>query len=263
MNKKLIVNADDFGRTASITDGILRAHQQGIVTSCTAMINISASEGALREAASTCPALGIGVHLNITHGLPLLPAKQVPSLVNARGKFRHFNRDGLLIASIDPKQLRAEWGAQVEKIVSLGIRPDHLDSHHHMAYLDLSLFTVFLDVAAAFRLPIRFPPEEYHHALGGQDIRRMITERGLTAPQSCQTGFFGAGVSREKILDIVRALPDGTHELMCHPGLPDAQLRATSAYGIEREQELAILTDPAVIAALVQHGVGLSRFADL
>jgi predicted glycoside hydrolase/deacetylase ChbG (UPF0249 family) len=99
--------------------------------------------------------------------------------------------------------------------------------------------------------------------LGGGDIRRMLTERGISAPLSCQTEFFGAGASRNKLLDIIRALPEGTHELMCHPGLPDSQLCATSAYGAEREQELAILTDRAVKAALVRHGVGLARFADL
>jgi predicted glycoside hydrolase/deacetylase ChbG (UPF0249 family) len=263
LNKKLIVNADDFGRTASITHGILRAHQAGIVTSCTAMMNVPASGEALREAATACPELGIGVHLNITHGRPLMPARQVPSLVDDGDEFRHFNRNESLIASINPDELRAEWGAQVDKMISLGIRPDHLDSHHHLAYLDISLFTVLLDVAAAFRLPIRFPPQEYHHALGGGDIRRMLTERGISAPLSCQTEFFGAGASRNKLLDIIRALPEGTHELMCHPGLPDSQLRATSAYGAEREQELAVLTHRAVKAALVRHGVGLARFADL
>ena len=263
MDKKLIVNADDFGRTASVSGGILRAHQAGIVTSCTAMMNMPASEEALREAASTCPDLGIGVHLNITHGRPLLPAEEVPSLVDNRGEFRRFNQDESLIGSINPDELRAEWSAQVEKMVSLGIRPDHLDSHHHLAYLDGGLFTVFMDVATTFRLPIRFPPQEYHPTMGGGDIRRMIAERGISAPLSCQTEFYGAGASREKLLEIIRALPEGTHELMCHPGLPDPQLRATSAYGAERELELAVLTDRTVKAALVQHGVGLARFADL
>jgi len=261
--KKLIVNADDFGRTASVTGGILRAYRQGIVTSCTAIMNIPTSEEALREAASTCPELGMGVHLNITHGRPLLPAQEVSSLVDDGGEFRRFNQDESLMSAIDPGELCAEWRAQVEKMISLGIQPDHLDSHHHLAYLDNTLFSVFLEVAATFNLPVRFPPGEYHTSLGREEIRRMLTEHGLAAPQSCQTGFYGAGVSREKLVDIFRALPDGTHELMCHPGLPDPQLCATSAYGAEREQELAILTDQAVKGALVQHRVGLARFADL
>ncbi len=86
MDKRLIVNGDDFGMSQSTTDAIVLAHRYGFLTSASLMMNMPAAEYAVSRMAKL-PQLGIGVHLNICSGRPILPPKQIPSLVDARGRF--------------------------------------------------------------------------------------------------------------------------------------------------------------------------------
>src|SRR5262245_45515696 len=87
MVRKLILNADDYGKTAGVSAGLRESHMRGIVTSTTTMMNMPDAENALREARTQCPKLGLGVHLVLTTGLPLLPAASVPSLIDDQGRF--------------------------------------------------------------------------------------------------------------------------------------------------------------------------------
>jgi chitin disaccharide deacetylase len=264
MQTRVIINADDLGRSPGVNTGILRAHQEGAVTSTTALMNMPYSAKALREASAACPALGIGVHLNITQGRPVLPARQVRSLVGADGCFHLFHQQPDRLPRIRPDELRAEWQAQIESMLALGMQPDHLDSHHHSAYFHPSFFETMLDIASSYHLPIRYPPVENIDILGGHKaILHSIQQQRVAAPHSCQTGFYGGDVSLEQLQRILQELPDGTHELMCHPGVNDPDLDATSAYSRPREIELAILTDPALKAFLAENQIELARFSDL
>src|SRR5512141_2434028 len=87
MTKQLIINADDFGRTNGVSEGILRAHQDGIVTSSTAMMNMIGVTNDLSQAKTNAPNLGLGVHLTFTAGRPLLPPEWVSSLIDQHGAF--------------------------------------------------------------------------------------------------------------------------------------------------------------------------------
>ncbi|MBA3075615.1 MAG: ChbG/HpnK family deacetylase [Anaerolineae bacterium] len=87
MSKRLIVNADDYGHTRGVSQGIRLAHLRGIVTSTTAMMNYPGAVDDLRMAVKECPRLGLGLHLVLTSGRPVLPAEKVPDLVNLEGKF--------------------------------------------------------------------------------------------------------------------------------------------------------------------------------
>ena len=148
MTLRLIVNADDYGHTAGVSAGIREAHLQGIVTSTSAMMNRPAVVEALTAAAQCCPRLGIGVHLVLTSGFPVLPSECVQSLLGSNHKF--FGEEGFIehLPEINLDEVWAEWSAQVEKFVAVtGHWPDHLDSHHHSSYFTPALFEMMLKLA--------------------------------------------------------------------------------------------------------------------
>lgn len=129
----LIVNADDFGISEGVNKGIIEAHRRGILTSTTAMANMPAFEHAVQLAREN-PELGVGVHLNLTSGTPLLPPSQIPRLVRPDGRFHtlSFVLRQLTLGQLDEGQIEAELSAQVERVMSVGISPTHVDSHHHV-----------------------------------------------------------------------------------------------------------------------------------
>ena len=160
MTRLLIVNADDYGRSAGVSRGILHAHREGIVTSTTAMIGMPGVEEQLVEALQ-CPELGIGLHLVHTHWRPVLPPESIPALVDEDGLFLGQHTLWARCDGIPADQLEAEWTAQVERFVALAARPpDHLDCHHYV-HVYPPFFQVYADLAARYQLPLRvpFPPE--------------------------------------------------------------------------------------------------------
>lgn len=251
MSRRLIVNADDFGMTAGVSRGIARAHRAGIVTSATAMVHLPAFEQALASVEGMS-GLGLGLHLTFTWGSPVAGVGRVPSLLEEDGRFP---RDkARLAARARPEELRIESDAQFARFVkAIGRPPTHLDSHHHAHTLS-PVTEAVLDLAAEHGLPIRSQDEA---------MRRLARSRGLATPDA----FLGdAGEEPywtvERLLDAIRSLPEGTTEIMCHPGYFDAEL-AHSRYGRQREGELAALTDPALREALHTAGVALVTYAAL
>jgi len=263
MTKQLIINADDFGRTQGINEGILQAHCRGCLSSTSALTGMPYIKEGLNQAAAKAPGLGIGVHLNVSQEGPLLPADQVPTLVDAAGNFIEFHKEPSRLAGIDPAQLHAEWQAQIERFYALGSEPDHLDSHQHIAYMSLENFRVFLSLAQEFDLPVRFPPHEYLQHMGESAARDLVREFGIQAPDSCIITFFREGITREHLFQIFNSLPEGTHELMCHPALVDQELIDTSTYAHERKVELDLLTNPEVLEALDASNIDLVSFQAL
>lgn len=281
MAKRLIVNADDYGRSPGVSRGILRAHSHGIVTSTTVMINQPAIEMQLASALA-CPDLGIGLHLVFTAWRPVLPPGTVPSLVDDQGRFLDQHTVWAQPDTLSLEQLHAELAAQLARFSALtGREPDHLDCHHFV-HLYPPFFRVYADLAAQFHLPLRvpFPPqadfrraldtlpflEDFPHDL----VRGMITTnsallnaRLLVYPDHFISTFFGEdALSVGYLLNLLRTLPAGTSELMCHPGYVDSSL-ASSTYRTEREGELDLLTHPAVRAEVDVLGIELITFGSL
>jgi len=280
MSKRLIVNADDYGRTAGVVEGILQAHQQGIVTSTTAMMNMPGIEDALRRAQS-CPELGLGVHLVFSSWRPLLPPEQIPSLVDADGAFLGQKAVWTQPEAIQRDELQAELTAQVERFQALtGHAPDHLDCHHFVHCHPL-FFAIYVELAAQWDLPIRapFPPEEALSQAAAtvpliEDLllsevrdmlhqdRDLVQASGVRHPDHFIGSFYGEeAVTLENLLAILENLSAGTTELMCHPGLADEQLVAQSLYGRPREKELELLCHPRVRDKLDELGIELVNFA--
>ena len=281
MTKKLIVNADDFGRTHSVSAGILRAHHEGIVTSTTAMMNMPGVADDLRQAVAEAPNLGLGVHLTFTAGRPLLPVEWVSSLVDEHG---HFLTQTEILADptrLNPDELASELQSQIKTFQNVLERsPDHLDAHHFV-HIHPHLFAVYLDLANELKLPLRIPFARSAAELDNLDrlprladqldksqleplLRedwQLIAEYSLRAPDQCLLSFYAEQATRDHLLDLFDTLPDGLTELMTHPGLADDQLKAESSYNVQREKEIEILTDPQVKARVEGLGIELVTFA--
>ncbi|MGA2819429.1 MAG: carbohydrate deacetylase [Anaerolineales bacterium] len=274
--RHLIVNADDYGVSPGVCAGIRRAHLEGIVTTTTVMMNMPDARHEIDRLRSETPELGIGVHLNITAGSPLLPRHQVASLVGADGRFL---RPETLLRRVDqvlPEEVENEWRAQVESLFSAGVRPDHFDSHHHVAYLHPTLLRLFLGLARQYGCPVRPPlvaDLDHTDILRGipkdqanwfaENAPRMLCESKAQHPDRLYASFYGQRATLPALLAILEALPPGSSEIMCHPGQVDDLLRRGSSYIAQRESELAILTSPQVREAVKRDGIQLVRYAGL
>lgn len=279
MAKRLIVNADDYGHTPGTSAGIRQAHLQGIVSSTTAMMNRPDAESALVEALEECPRLGLGVHLVLTAGKPLLPADRIPGLVDEHGKFK--NLDSLVsgLESLDLAQVEAEWTAQIEKFTAItGRAPDHLDAHHHVAYFTRGLFNLLTRFAnrlgCAIRKPCSGTPEE-------AELYLPLTLQSLVFPGYLNLSegnspnttdrfigdFYADGATVEHLLNILDGIGNSgetnSFELMCHPAMPDLELQGISDYNTKRFSELEILTSNTVKEVIKSSIIKLVTFRDL
>ncbi len=246
-----MVNADDFNLTEGVTRGILEAHRQGIVTSTTVMVNLPGLERS-RELASGTPRLGVGLHLNLTFGSPVLPVAEVPSLLDRDGRFIHDH--ARLETAGDLAEIRAELAEQVRRFqAAFGRRPTHLDSHHHI-HRHPRVFEVALALAADLGVPLRATSPEQAVA---------IRSHGLPCPDRL-VGDVGRETywSPSRLMGFFGRVSSGVTELMCHPGYGDALL-AVSSYSWQREEELRALCDPAVKAALRGAAVERISYDDL
>lgn len=247
--KYLIVNADDFGFSEGVNQGILKAHCDGIVTSTTVMVNLPQA-GKIAKAATQHPRLGVGVHLNITYGKPVLPVREVPSLVNERGEFL---RPGTGVDRIRPAEVAAEWRAQLALFRSWGLKPTHLDSHHHV-HTWPGLRNIAAQLAAELSIPVRFTDPPAREALVGKAV--PVTDFFIG-------DFYGEGATTGHLLDILRGLKPGVTELMCHPAVVDEQLTEKSSYTWPRNTELESLTSPEVQSLVRDQGIKLINYAEL
>lgn len=276
MTKKLIVNADDYGHTAGVSRGIREAHLNGLVTSTTAMMNRPFVVEALKLAKENCPRLGIGVHLCLTAGKPLLPPEMVPSLVNEEGFFFHEPEFASRLGIININEVRAEWRAQIEKFMNVvGHAPDHLDSHHHTSYFSQILFESMLELAAEFQCRIRRPfgedSENGPDGLSQSDLVTLMKSFAEKAPKPLTTqGFFGRfydeGVSVATLKGILQEVADNPNldsfEIMCHPAYVDDELMQISSYNRQRGLERAVLQNEEVVK-FARSNLNMINFSEL
>jgi predicted glycoside hydrolase/deacetylase ChbG (UPF0249 family) len=271
--RRLIVNADDYGLTAGVSEGIRRAHRSGVVTSTTAMMNFPPSIVEISRAVAECPDLGLGVHLVVSAGGPVRPAAKVASLTRADGSFAKLTDwvDARWRA-VSADQLKDEWRAQIDLFVAAaGRAPTHLDSHHHLSYTHPVALGAMLDLAADLRVPVRNPLgfAAWAEVLGDgeKSARRALAElagpwSGVRHPEGLVTNYLGRGRSAGDAL--AHALQPGqVAEAMCHPGLCDDALRSLSSFTDAREREMTMLSNPDIRAHLAERGIELATFAIL
>jgi chitin disaccharide deacetylase len=283
--KNLIVNADDLGWTAGVNLGILAAFQNGIVTSTSLLANGAAFTDGV-EAARAAPGLGVGVHLNLTDGPSVADRGIVASLLNDRGEFAgspeslllRRARRGLLLQEVE-----SEWDAQIEKIRGAGVVPTHLDGHKHVHMLP-GLFEIALKLAkrheiGAIRVSLEASSLRTALSFGAQKHSGMVMKQGVQArglkllardarEQAERAGISTADyfcgiaqtgeLTREGVAQFVKSLPDGTTELMCHPGYADVALQKTATrLQNSRQTELEILTDTGIRNLVASLGIRL------
>jgi len=289
--KNLIVNADDLGWTDGVNRGILDAFHGGIVTSTSLLANGAAFAAAVKSA-KAAPGLGVGVHLNLSDGDPVADPESVTSLLNDDGKFADGPeslllkraRRGLILDEVEE-----EWDAQIQKLRDAGIRPTHLDGHKHVHMLP-GLFEIALRLAKSHGIDaIRVSLEESslraalssganHRAsvvmkqgvqarglkLLARDARELATRGGIaTADYFCGIAQTGE-LTRQGLERLLKSLPEGTTELMCHPGYADEALEKTATrLQASRQKELEILTDTGIRNLVASQGIRLIDYGFL
>jgi predicted glycoside hydrolase/deacetylase ChbG (UPF0249 family) len=285
--RQLIVNADDFGLTEQVSRGILDAHQEGIVTSTTLMANGGAFDAAVSMGRRGYD-LGIGVHLNLTEGVPVSLAWKIPTLTNLEGRLHLTPRLlllGIMIRQINMAEVEMELRAQVEKVCRAGISPTHFDGHKHVHILP-GVSDIVIRLAQEFSIrSIRCPWEaapEFPTSLQSRNswtaaakqyllgrtvsifarrFKEKLAKAGLLSPAHfyglSQAGFLDA----LDILEILGGLPEGASELMCHPGYLDADLAKTGTRLLaQREVEIRGLTARQVRKLVADRGIQLISY---
>ena len=262
--RKLVVNADDFGFTHDVNQGIVEAHRQGILTATTLMATGAAFDDAVRLAREN-PALDVGVHLVLV-GEPPFPATVAQfTRAAAFGRIRIYD------------QLQT----QVRRILDAGLEPTHLDTHKHTHLLPPVLEAV-AQVSEEYKIPWVRRPFDLPLTPAGPGVTwaKQATSKSLSivrghfarvlARHGCRSTDHFAGfqiTGRYAAVDLarlIRALPEGSTEFMCHPGLCGDELRgARTRLKESREQELRALTSPEVRAALIESGVELVSYRAL
>lgn len=249
MAKILIVNADDCNLTPGVTRAILNCHDRGILTSTTWMINLPHDKKTVLEVKSR-KALGIGIHLNLTFGLPVCTPAQVSGLLGPDGRFHKVGRQ---LSQLPPVQeVRLEYTAQIEKFRRVfGRLPTHLDTHHqvhdHPYYL-----SILAELANRYGLPLRRSKLLLDEAL--YDFHFLTTDSLLGDLNPA--GYW----RRTKLEAALRQLPEGVHEVMCHPGIHDRDLEAASSFREGRVEEMKLFSSPSLRRFTKDCGLQLSHF---
>jgi hopanoid biosynthesis associated protein HpnK len=286
--KEVILNADDFGLTPGVNEGIVRSHREGILSSTTLMANGLAFDEAVALAKAN-PTLAVGCHLVLIGGKPVAPAEKVPSLVDRNGSLPA-TLPGF-VARVTSGKIRAddiaiELRAQIEKIRSAGIEPTHVDTHKH-THAHPRVLNVVCEVAKEcginrIRQPIESLRNSWQTTASDREgtsaqfvaaaavrsiapkFRATLKKFGMLTPQHflglAMTGRVGPRTLRK----MVESIADGTTEIMFHPGVYDDALAKTGTRLLmERELELQALTDPGVRDTLAQRDVRIISYREL
>jgi len=275
MARRVIINADDFGWSPGVTDGVLRASRDGVVTSATLAANMPDAARAAALAAEL-PSLGVGVHLNACQGPPLSEAGRrladddgimrstAPALIG-----RCVRRPWLI------RSVLAEFDAQIRRALDHGVKPTHLDSHRHVhAFTPIFVGTVRLAKRYGIRW-IRRPREKLPGAdwpaaaAGPKRTSRLLNLMCVAniligRSQTATTGLWGVShtgcITAEWLILAAGMLPEGTTEIMTHPGYPHDLEATETRLTDSRRRELEALCDPAVRAALQRNRLELVQY---
>jgi len=294
--RKLIVNADDFGLTAGVNRAILETHSAGVLSSATLMANGGAFEDAV-TAARSAPNLSVGCHVVLVDGTPVSPPDAIDTLLGIRSAEPDKFYSSLsafaaraMLGGFDRDQLVAEVTAQIRKIQSAGIQVTHLDTHKH-AHVFPEILAALLRAARicgvrAIRnpfVPVKVMPAKLFkgkrdlwkrytqvrmlHTFSGQFLQR--TKRtGVLTPDGVvgviETGSVDSSGYSSLLRQTLASLPEGTWELVCHPGYNDADLRAASTRLVDsREMERRLLSSAELRQFLEEQKIQVINYREI
>ena len=292
--RRLILNADDFGLTAGVNRAIAESHEQGVVTSATLMAGGAALEGAT-NLAKHLPQLSVGCHVVLVDGAPLLPEERVTSLAFAQGGSAFAPTLGgfvqrALTGRYVPEEIEAEASTQFRKLQRAGIALTHFDTHKH-THVFPAVLRPLLRAARECGIRALRNPFVPARALGFEELRRrpflwkrywqvralrrflpvfqeLVAEHGMVAPDGCvgvmETGFLDAELFAAMVKAVAEGLPEGTWEMVCHPGYNDAELAGIRTRLLaSREEERKVLTSAEAREILEKSGVELISYREL
>jgi len=271
-SRRLIVNADDFGLSASVNAAVIRAHREGILTTASLMVNESGFDEAVKLAKEN-PSLGVGLHLTLLMGHSALPPEKIPGLVNSAREFSnspvgtgmsYFFKRSLR------EQLRAEIHAQFEKFHATGLPLDHVNGHLHL-HLHPVVFKILMEDAEKLGIKqMRLTRDCLARSRGmarghwfyrvshatiyewlSRRARKSLRQRGIRHAQITFGLLQNAQVDEEYILKLLPELPPGDSELYSHPSLG------------EFKHEFDALVSPRVTELVKKLGIELIRYQDL
>ena len=293
--RKLIVNADDLGLTAGVNRAIVETHNAGVVSSATLMANGAAFDDAV-AAARSAPNLSVGCHVVLVDGAPVSPPDAVDTLLAIRSAEpdKFYSRLSAfaaraMLGGFDRDQLVSEITAQIRKIQSTGLQVTHLDTHKH-AHVFPEIFAALLRAARicgvrAIRNPFvpvkainarrykarrdlwkRYGQVRMLHTFSGQ-FRQQTKRAGLLTPDGVigviETGSVESSGYSSLLRQTLASLPEGTWELVCHPGYNDADLRAAHTRLLDsREEERHLLTSAELRQFLKEQKIGVISYRE-
>ena len=275
MNRLLVITADDLGLTAGVCRAVHRAHVDGIVTA-TSLLAVGRAFDQAATMLRATPTLGLGAHLALVgEDPPLLGAREIPTLVDARGAFPLSYRTVVargVLGRIDPDDVRRELSAQLDRVLGIGLPVTHLDTHQH-THLWPTVARVVTELARTHGIGVvRLPASRRRDGVGaGVAVLRGLLGRRLRRAGLAATDDYD-GLDHAGALDLARfersvhALATRgrrTAELNAHPGEAGDGDLDRFAWGFRWPDELATLTSPHARELVEAHGYTLGSFSDL
>jgi len=276
--KQLIVNADDLGLTPAVNRGVLRAFQDGIVTSTSLLVTGSAFEDAVALARQN-PELDVGLHLALVEERAVLGPDVLPTLVDKTGRFPRTSAEFIrraILGGINWLEVEREIAAQIALFQETGLQLSHLDSHQHLHMFPPVFQIVGRLTSWIGNVWVRNPVGPWRKSRDtpvGRWIQRLglnltcLSARGLRDRSQPQMpdGLYGFEVSgsltRSALEQILRRIPHGLYELICHPGEDDADTQTRySHWSYAWAEELETLTGPETRTVLEEQGIVLTSF---
>lgn len=287
--RRLIINADDLGLTEGVNRAIFEAHECGVVTSATLMANGAAvDEAVARWQSSKYSKLSVGCHLGLVDGFPISPAEGIATLVEGPEFRRSIGKLGMAArrGKLSADEIRREAMAQFQALRAKGVRLSHFDAHKHSHLFPEILEPALLAAAESGIRAVRNPFENAHpiplsvvmatpkllkryfQVMMLRSMRprwmKIVKRLGFATPDG-SLGVVVTGDLDETFLRILlEAMPEGTWELVCHPGYDDASLaNARTRLRKSRETELALLTSPGTRRLIENLGIQLISYLEL
>lgn len=275
-SRRLIVCADDFGRDIAVNRAVEEAHRRGILTCASLMVGAPAAADAV-ERAHRLPHLGIGLHIVLIDGAPLLPSRLLAQsgrfdTVPLRTGLRYFFRPGIRRA------LAAEIRAQFEAFRATGLVLDHVNTHKHM-HLHPTVARLIVEIGrdfgmAAMRVPDEpveplrraFPRERLAapaYKFAAAPLRRRLRRAGIAGTDQVFGLAWSGGMDERRLLALLPQLPDGVSEIYCHPAVERTPDLETGMPGYRNTDEFAALVSPAVRRRIDELGIALAAYRDL
>jgi hopanoid biosynthesis associated protein HpnK len=282
MDRRIIVNADDFGLCEGVNRAVVQAHTSGVLTSTTIMANMPSAEEAV-QTAKQLPGLGVGVHLNLTEGPPISKADDVRPLLNADGQFGCSVGKLSFFSLASPKfrkAVKTELAAQVQWVVERGIKPTHLDSHKHIHSFP-AIYPIVCGLAKRFGIvAIRWPfePKEVSAmpwpllSEGGRErarlVRIMARINRLQNSDFLKNDIF-LGVAHTGKIDVsffrTVALYNSAAvaEIMTHPGFVEGMDNVRTRLVRQRKVELDALCSEKTKQYIGDAGIKLVHYGQI